>query len=143
MFVIASGPISADPLVAAVSSPAAGAIAVFHGVVRDNNLGRRVHYLAYEAYPAMCEQVLGEIEAELRSRWPIIGFAVAHRTGRVEIGEASLLVAVSSGHRAEALQACHWAVDEIKSRLPVWKKEVFEGGETWIEGDPSHARAMQ
>ena len=134
MFLITPDPISPEPLVEAVSDPAAGAIAVFHGVVRDNNLGRSVRYLEYDAYPEMCGGVLQEIERELKARWPVIGFAVAHRTGRVEIGEPSLLVAVSTGHRAQAFEACHWAVDRIKESLPVWKKEVFEGGEVWIEG---------
>ncbi len=137
MFLITPDPISPDPLVAAVASPAAGAVAVFHGVVRATNMDRNVLFLEYDAFPEMCEGVLRGIAAELRERWPVIGFAVAHRTGRLEIGEPSLLVAVSTGHRRESFEACHWAVDRIKERLPVWKKEHFDGGDVWIEGDPS------
>jgi molybdopterin synthase catalytic subunit len=137
MFVITPEPLSPDPLVRAVSLPGAGGVSVFHGIVRGNNLGRTVLFLEYEAFPELCETVLAGIEAELRERWPVVGFAVAHRTGRIEIGEPSLLVAVSTAHRREAFEACHWAVDRIKERMPVWKKEHFEGGETWIEGDPT------
>lgn len=137
MFLITPDRITPDALVEAVESSAAGAIAVFHGIVRDRNLGRSVLYLEYDAFPEMCEVVLRQIETEMKERWPVIGFAVAHRTGRIEIGEPSLLVAVSTGHRRESFEACHWAVDRIKERLPVWKKEYFEGGEVWIEGDPS------
>lgn len=137
MFLITPDPITAEQVAEAVENPAAGAIAVFHGVVRDRNLGRTVLYLEYDAFPEMCEVVLRQIEAEMRQRYQVLGFAVAHRTGRIEIGEPSLLVAVSTGHRREAFDACHWAVDRIKERLPVWKKEYFEGGEVWIEGDPS------
>ena len=121
----------------AVASPAAGAIDVFLGVVRDNNLGRDVQYLEYEAYPAMAEREMRAIGEEASSRFSLEAYAVLHRTGRLEIGETSLLVVVSSAHRAASFEACHWMVDEIKKRVPVWKKEVWTDGEAWVEGPES------
>ena len=123
--------------VAAVAAPGAGAINVFLGVVRDNNQGRHVHYLEYDAYPAMAEKVMREVAQEALERFGLEDCAVLHRTGRLEIGETSLLIAVSCGHRAESFAAGHWLVDEIKKRVPVWKKEVWDDGETWIEGPES------
>ena len=127
----------ADEAIAAVQSPAAGAINLFLGVVRDNNLGRNVGYLEYDAYPGMAERVMRELAEEAKQRFGLEDCAVFHRTGRLEIGETSLLVAVASGHRAESFEAGHWLVNEIKKRVPVWKKEVWEGGESWIEGPES------
>lgn len=123
--------------VAAVGSAAAGAINVFLGVVRDTNLGRRVRYLEYDAYPSMAEKVMRELAEEAKERFGLEDCAVLHRTGRLEIGEASLLIAVSCGHRAESFEAGHWLVNEIKKKVPVWKKEVWEDGEAWIEGPES------
>lgn len=123
--------------IAAVESPEAGAVNVFLGVVRNNNLGRAVQYLEYDAYPAMAEKVMRELGEEARARFGLEDVAVLHRTGRLEIGEASLLVAVSCGHRAESFEAGHWLVNEIKKKVPVWKKEVWEDGEEWIEGPES------
>ena len=131
-----------DPnrIVEAVRRDDAGAVTLFYGIVRNENMGRRVLYLEYDAYPEMAGKVMREIAAEIRSRWPVGEIACQHRTGRLEIGETSLLVAVSSAHRREAFEACHAYVDALKERAPIWKKEVFEGGEEWIEGDPSRAR---
>lgn len=126
-----------DEAIAAVQSPAAGAINLFLGVVRDNNLGRNVGYLEYDAYPEMAERVMRQLAEEAKQRFGLEDCAVFHRTGRLEIGETSLLVAVASGHRAESFEAGHWLVNEIKKRVPVWKKEVWEGGESWIEGPES------
>lgn len=123
--------------IAAVASPAAGAINLFLGVVRDNNLGRRVNYLVYEAYPSMAEKLMREVAEEAIARFGLEMCAVLHRTGRLEIGETSLLVAISSGHRAESFEAGHWIVNEVKKRVPVWKKEVWSDGESWIEGPES------
>lgn len=123
--------------IAAVQTPASGAVNVFLGVVRDNNLGRSVGYLEYDAYPAMAEKVMRELAEEAKSRFGLEECAVLHRTGRLEIGETSLLVAVACGHRAESFDAGHWLVNEIKKRVPVWKKEVWEDGEEWIEGPES------
>lgn len=126
-----------DEAIASVASAGAGAINVFLGVVRNNNLGRTVSYLEYDAYPAMAEKVMRELAEEARARFGLEAAAVLHRTGRLEIGEASLLVAVSCGHRAESFEATHWLVNEIKKKVPVWKKEVWEDGEEWIEGPES------
>ena len=127
----------AQEAIEAVGSSGAGAIDVFLGVVRDNNLGRQVQYLDYEAYPGMAERVMREIGETAQKRFGLEAYAVLHRTGRLEIGETSLLVAVSCAHRAASFEACRWMVDEIKKRVPVWKKEVWSDGESWIEGPES------
>ncbi len=126
-----------EEAVTAVESPEAGAINVFLGVVRNNNIGRSVQYLEYDAYPSMAEKVMAELAAQAKERFGLIDVAVLHRTGRLEIGETSLLIAVSCGHRAESFDAGHWLVDEIKKRVPVWKKEVWDNGEAWVEGPES------
>ena len=118
---------------ARVAAPTAGAVAVFHGVVRDNSLGRRVLYLLYEAYPPMAVKEMEALEGEIRARWEVEGVAITHRIGRLEIGEASVVIAVSSAHRKDALEACQFAIERLKQRVPVWKKEFWEGGEVWIE----------
>lgn len=127
----------AQEAIESVASPGAGAIDVFLGVVRDNNLGRDVQYLEYEAYPAMAEREMRAIGEAAKAQFGLEAYAVLHRTGRLEIGETSLLVVVSCAHRAASFEACHWMVDEIKKRVPVWKKEVWTDGETWIEGPES------
>jgi molybdopterin synthase catalytic subunit len=138
MFVITADPLDPGPLVESVRRDEAGAVALFYGVVRNENLGRRVRYLEYDAYPEMAIRKMKEVAAEVCAKFPVTGIGVMHRTGRLEIGETSLLVAVSSGHRKEAFEACHYAVDRIKQIVPVWKKEVWEDGSTrgseWIEG---------
>lgn len=126
-----------EEAIAAVESPEAGAINVFLGVVRNNNLGRQVQYLEYDAYPSMAEKVMREIASEAKERFEMEDVAVLHRTGRLEIGETSLLIAVSCGHRAKSFEGGHWLVNEIKKRVPVWKKEVWSDGESWIEGPES------
>ncbi len=134
MFEITDNPLDAAPLVAAVRRDESGAVALFYGVVRNENLGRNVQYLEYDAYPEMAIKKMREVAAEVTAKFPITGIGVLHRTGRLEIGETSLLVAVSSAHRAAAFEACHHAVDRIKQVVPVWKKEVWEDGSAWIEG---------
>jgi molybdopterin synthase catalytic subunit len=118
-----------------VRRDASGAVVVFLGTVRDHNLGRRVLYLEYDAYPEMACRVMRALAEEAKARWPLTDVVILHRVGRLEIGETSLLVAVSSPHRREAFEAGQWLVDRVKERVPVWKKEVFEGGEEWIEGE--------
>lgn len=134
MFEITDAVLDPAPLVAAVQRDESGAIALFYGVVRNENLGRAVQYLEYDAYPEMAIKKMREVADEVRARFPITDIGILHRTGRLEIGETSLLVAVSSGHRAEAFDACHYAVDRIKQVVPVWKKEVWTDGSEWIEG---------
>jgi molybdopterin synthase catalytic subunit len=126
-----------DEAIAAVASAAAGAINVFLGVVRDNNLGRRVDHLVYDAYPSMAEKVMRQLGEEAKQRFGLEECAILHRTGRLEIGETRLLIAISCGHRAESFEGGHWLVNEVKKRVPVWKKEVWEDGEEWIEGPES------
>lgn len=133
---------TAEPLdpadaIAAVADPGAGAIDLFLGVVRNSNLGRAVDHLEYEAYPAMAERVMAELAAEAQDRFGLIKVAILHRTGALTIGETSLVVAISCAHRAESFAGGKWLVDEIKKRVPVWKKEVWTDGEEWIEGPES------
>jgi len=129
--------LDANEAAAAVASPAAGAVNVFLGVVRDNNLGRKVDHLFYDAYPAMAENEMRAIAEEACRQFDLQDCAVLHRTGRLGIGEASLVVAVSCGHRAASFEAGHWVVNQVKKRVPVWKKEVWEDGEAWVEGPES------
>ena len=129
--------LSAEPLdlaacVAEVQGPEAGAIATFTGTTRIASRGRTVQYLEYEAYAGMAEQTMAEIADVLRARHDLLAVAIHHRTGVVSIGEPSVVIAVSAAHRAAALAACHEAIDALKERVPVWKKEVYEGGEEWI-----------
>jgi molybdopterin synthase catalytic subunit len=134
MFSIQQEPLEPGPLVNAVRRDDTGAIALFYGVVRNENLGRAVQYLEYDAYPEMAIKKMREVADEVRAKFPIAEVGVLHRIGRLEIGETSLLVAVSSGHRKEAFEACHYAVDRIKQIVPIWKKEVWADGSEWIEG---------
>jgi molybdopterin synthase catalytic subunit len=115
-------------------SPADGAWCLFVGVVRNENDGRAVTFLEYEAYPEMALREMERLEAEARARWPVTDVRIAHRLGRLEIGEASVAVAVASPHRAEAFAACRFVIDTLKATVPIWKKEHFEGGAVWIEG---------
>ncbi|HEX9844578.1 MAG TPA: molybdenum cofactor biosynthesis protein MoaE [bacterium] len=130
---VVTGAIDVNALVAQVARPGAGGIATFLGVVRDHSLGRKVLYLFYEAYPPMAIKEMEQLEAEVRERWEIEAIAIVHRVGRLEIGEASVGIAVSAPHRREAIEACHYAIDRLKQTVPVWKKEYWEGGEVWIE----------
>jgi len=123
-----------DALVAAVSHPGAGGIVVFEGVVRDNARGKQVRYLEYDVYPEMAVQQIREIVAEAERRWGVERVAVAHRIGRLEIGEASVIIVVASPHRAEAFDACRYIIDTLKTTVPIWKKEVATNGEEWVEG---------
>ncbi len=132
-----------QPFIAHVRRDEAGAVALFLGVVRNNSQGRRVLHLEYDAYPEMAEKKLREVAEEIMSRWPITDIAIAHRTGRLEIGETSLLVVVSSPHRQEAFAACHHAVNRIKEVVPIWKKEVWQGGEAWVEGEGERQATLQ
>jgi len=126
-------PLSPDVAVAAVDDPGAGGIALFSGVVRNETGGRPVKFLQYEAHAPMAEAKMREIGQAIRARWPgVKRVAMLHRLGRLEIGESSVLIAVSAAHRGEAFEACHYAIDTLKSTVPVWKKEHFEDGEVWV-----------
>jgi MoaE-MoaD fusion protein len=131
-FRLQTEPLSLDAVVDEVRSEQAGAIATFVGTTREQSRGRTVQHLDYEAYEEMAEQVMAAIAAELKSRYDVLEIAIHHRTGRVEIGEASVVIAVSAPHRQDALAACKDAIDTLKERVPLWKKEFYEGGEEWI-----------
>lgn len=123
-----------DALLAAVSDPRDGGVVIFEGVVRNHARGKQVRYLEYEAYVEMAEPQIREIIAETQRRWGVERVAVAHRFGRLEIGETSVIVVVASPHRAEAFEACRYIIDTLKTTVPIWKKEVATDGEEWVEG---------
>jgi len=135
LFEITASVLEPERLVTQVRKDESGAVVLFYGVVRNENMGRRVLYLEYDAYPEMAEKVMRQIAGEAMERWPLSDIAMQHRTGRLEIGETSLLIAVSSAHRKEAFEAGQYLVDRFKEVVPIWKKEVWEGGEVWIEGE--------
>ena len=131
---ITDKPLDPAPLVALVEGPEMGAVVTFSGNVRDNNRGRRVEYLEYDVYRPMAEKQLRKIGEVAVLRWDC-RIAIQHRVGRLEIGEPSVLVVVACGHRGEAFDACRYAIDTLKAEVPIWKREVWEGGEAWIEGE--------
>ena len=131
-FLLSDAPLSLDRVVDEVRSDDAGAIATFTGTTRIHSRGRTVTHLDYEAYEGMAEKVMEEIADGLRARYELAGIAIHHRIGRVGIGDTSVVIAVSAPHRQDALAACKDAIDELKERVPLWKKEVYEGGEEWI-----------
>jgi molybdopterin synthase catalytic subunit len=124
------------PLTEFVTTGADGAAVTFLGNTRDNNQGRVVDYLTYEAYQPMAENKIAEIIGEMRSKWELGKIAIAHRTGRVDIGETSMIIAVGSAHRRPAFESALYFVDRLKEIVPIWKKEIFEGGEVWIGETP-------
>lgn len=132
---IVDGPIDTAALLSAVVAPSDGAVLLFVGVVRDHNEGRDVGHLDYQAYPAMAEAVLNEIVAEAKARWEVGEIAAIHRIGRLEIGEASVAIAVAAPHRGEAYEASRYIIEELKKRVPVWKREGYLDGESeWLMG---------
>ena len=139
---VTPAPLSLQALADWVAHPSAGAVATFTGATRDSFLGRATARLEYEAYVPMAAAKLRALCAAAAERWDLVKIAAAHRTGVVAVGEASVVVAASSAHRAEALAAVAWAVDELKATVPVWKKEIFEGGEVWQENPGARARLL-
>ena len=131
-FRITSEPLDPSAVVAEVADARAGGIATFLGTTRIESRGRTVQHLEYEAYVEMAEDVMAEIAAELLRHYDLCAVAIHHRIGRVEIGETSVAIAVSAPHRQDALAACKDAIDTLKEQVPLWKKEVYEGGEEWI-----------
>ena len=134
---VTPGRLDPEEAIESVRRDEAGAVDLFLGIVRNTNKGRAVDHLVYDAYPSMAEKTMRELAEEAVERFDLTDSAVLHRTGRLEIGETSLLVAVSAGHRAATFEAGHWLVNEVKRRVPVWKKEVWADGEEWIEGPES------
>jgi len=131
-FRLTADPLSLDAVVDEVRSDEAGAIATFVGTTRSESRGRRVEHLDYEAYEGMAEKVMTQIASALKKRYELCEVAIHHRTGRVEIGEPSVMIAVSAPHRQDALAACKDAIDTLKETVPLWKKEIYVGGEEWI-----------
>lgn len=136
--VLGHAPIDVQELEQVVANPAAGAIVTFAGTTRRDNVGRRVLRLEYEAYEPMALSEMRKLALEAGQRWKIIRIAIRHRIGVVEVGETSVAIAVSAAHRAEAFEACRFAIDRLKEVVPIWKKEYFEGGEVWIGCQTSH-----
>ncbi len=137
--------VSADPIDTAmlldfVGAPECGAVVLFLGTVRNHSKGKReVTHLEYEAYDGMVESKLAEIVSEAMEKWPVPRVAVVHRVGSLGVGESSVAVAVASPHRAEAFEAGRYLIDELKKRVPVWKKEHWPGGAEWVREDHEHA----
>ncbi len=132
LYEITESRLSLDRLVAVVGQNTSGAVASFLGIVREFARGRQVRHLEYDAYPEMATASLRQIGDEIRARWPVDGVVMVHRIGRLEIGEASIAIAISSPHRREALEACAYAIERVKEIVPIWKKEVWTDGAEWI-----------
>lgn len=134
LFALTREPIDARALSQAVQRPQDGAVVTFEGVVRDNTTGRSTRFLDYEGYEAMALKMMEDLGRDLRGRYAIGGIAIAHRLGRLQIGEASVVIAVSAPHRKPAFDACSEAIERLKATVPIWKKEYFVDGEVWVEG---------
>lgn len=132
MVSITPDPIDVSAVGRGVAAPRHGAVVVFEGVARDNHLGKAVLYLDYEAYEPMALAEMGEIVGEIQSKWAGTDVFIVHRVGRVEIGEPAVVIAVASPHRAEAYEASRYAIEELKARVPIWKKETYGDGTAWI-----------
>ena len=145
---VTQSPLDLDGLIREVSEPsgAQGAVASFTGVARNQNLGRRVLFLEYEAYEPLAVRALERILSEALDAWPTVTLGVHHRIGRIEIGEASIVIAAASPHRADAFAACRYTIERVKQIVPIWKHEHFQGGDVWLEGataDPDDEGARQ
>jgi molybdopterin synthase catalytic subunit len=136
---ITAAPLDAASVASGVTRGGDGAVATFVGLVRGRNAGRDVLWLDYEAYAPLALKAFAQIEAEAASEWPEARLAIHHRTGRVALGEASVVIAAASPHRADAFAACRYAIERIKQIAPIWKHEHFAGGDVWIEGATADA----
>jgi molybdopterin synthase catalytic subunit len=133
LYRVAGEPLSPEAVAAEVDDPGAGGIVIFSGVVRNETGGRSVKFLEYEAHAPMAEAKLKEIGETVYQRWPEVKqVALVHRIGRLRIGEASVVIAVSAAHRRDAFEACHFAIDRLKQTVPIWKREIFEDGAVWV-----------
>ncbi len=133
MIEILSEPIDVEAVIASVSSSSAGAVDVFLGTTRDSSAGKRVLQLRYEAYVPLAIKEMERIAGEARRQWPVEEVSIVHRIGEVPVGEASVVIAVSTPHRRESFDACRYLIDELKKRVPIWKQEVYDGGASWVE----------
>lgn len=141
-FLVTTDPLDARAVETLVADPGSGAIVTFTGVVRDNARGKGVTALDYEAYPPAAEKMLAKIGDEIRERWGIERVAIAHRYGLLQIGEASVIIAVSSPHRDVAFDACRYAIERIKEIVPIWKKEHYADGAVWIGSEQEYQREI-
>lgn len=136
MFKVTEEQILVEPLVDQVKRGEDGAVVTFVGLVRNNSNGKKVLYLEYDAYKEMAEKKLREIGNEIQAKWGLADVAICHRVGRMEVGETCVVIAVGAPHRKQAFEACHYAIDRLKQIVPIWKKEVYEDGEVWVEEAP-------
>ena len=145
-FLVTDGALDLGAAAAAVGAASCGAVATFVGLVRDHNAGRRVHYLEYECYEPLAVRSFERIAGEAADHWPEARLFIAHRLGALQIGETSVVIAAAAPHRADAFAACRYAIERIKQISPIWKREFFEGGDSWVEGataDPADLSARQ
>lgn len=145
---ITSAPLDLDALIRELAGTATGdgAVTAFLGLVREENQGRRVSFLEYEAYEPLAVRALNRIVSEARESWPATRLGVHHRIGRLELGEASIIIVAASPHRADAFAACRYTIERVKQIVPIWKHEHFEGGDVWLEGataDPDDEAARR
>jgi molybdopterin synthase catalytic subunit len=132
---IIRSPILIESMVSQLRQPEDGAVVVFDGIVRNHSQGRKTLYLEYEGYEPMALRKMKEIAESTRSRWPVNRIGIVHRLGQLEIGEASVVIVVTSAHRKAAFLACQHVIDTLKKTVPIWKKEYFADGEVWVEGE--------
>lgn len=142
VFRLTREPIRAQELAESLKAPEDGALVVFDGFVRNNFRGKKTLYLEYEAYESMAYAKMREIGAQIREKFSVHRIVIVHRLGRLEIGETSVWIAVSSPHRAAAFDACRFAIDTLKRSVPIWKKEYFVGGAVWAEGETPSEKAI-
>ncbi len=133
---IVDKPIEAEAIVASMKAGGDGAVCVFDGIVRDNTRGRKTLYLDYEAYREMALEQMRKLASEAVTKFGVRDVAIAHRLGRLMIGETSVLIVVASAHRGAAFDACRWVIDTLKKTVPIWKKETFVDGAIWADGEP-------
>jgi molybdopterin synthase catalytic subunit len=133
---VQAAPLSMDALLGEIEGPECGGIATFTGVVRNRSRGERIEHLEYEAYEPMAESEMRRIASRVAERWPEVRLTMSHRVGRLEIGDAAVMIAAAAPHRAEALEACRFAIDALKESVPIWKKEFAESGAHWVEENP-------
>ncbi|MFC1999117.1 molybdenum cofactor biosynthesis protein MoaE [Chloroflexota bacterium] len=138
MFKITKEPLSVESIIAEVNKSGNGGICTFVGTVRDNAEGKGVLHLEYDAYTEMAEKKLADVAAEIKDKWGLDDVAIVHRIGKLEIGEAAVVIAVGAPHRKGAFEACQYAIDRIKEYVPIWKKEFFEDGDVWVKQSPGH-----
>ncbi len=143
LFQVTQEPLSLDAVARAVSRNTSGAVASFLGIVRQFSRGRQVTFLEYEAYPEMATATMGRIADEIRGRWPVDAVAIVHRVGRLQVGEASVAIAVAAPHRREALEGCAYAIERLKAVVPIWKREVWSDGSEWVGSTADEYQELQ